>query len=346
MAAEPSIYFISSNQVMDFNSFLMNFNNFYQQEAFSGHQDHFKNAIAKRSDPARHGDLPNWLSILNALPEVSAQNIKLDRDLVLIGERDEINDEQAQAIHAGLLALAPWRKGPFSVFGSEIDTEWRSDWKWQRLIPHIANLEDRTILDVGCGSGYHCWRMLGGGAKYVLGIDPSMRFQIQHRALQKFAGSPKFDLLPLGIEDMPSDLPIFDTVFSMGVLYHRKDPLGHVEELFGLLQAGGEVVLETLIIDSDNVPSGVFTPSGRYAQMRNVWSITTIEKTLELLEQAGFRNARCVDINITSTDEQRQTQWMSFHSLEQFLDPLDHSLTIEGHPAPKRGIFLADKPAV
>ena len=321
----------------------MHFNDFYQRELFSEHRDHFKNAIAKRSDPARHGDLPNWLSILNSLPKISAQNLDLNRDLVLIGERGEINAEQAQAIHAGLLALAPWRKGPFSVFGTTIDTEWRSDWKWNRLSPHIANLSERTVLDVGCGSGYHCWRMLGSGAEYVLGIDPSMRFQIQHRALQTFANSAKFDLLPIGIEDMPSNLPVFDTVFSMGVLYHRKDPLAHVEELFGLLSAGGEVVLETLIIDPDNVPTGVFTPADRYAQMRNVWSITTIEKTLELLEQAGFSNPRCVDVNVTSTQEQRQTQWMSFHSLEQFLDPLDKTLTIEGHPAPKRGIFLADK---
>jgi tRNA (mo5U34)-methyltransferase len=228
------------------------------------------------------------------------------------------------------------------VFGTDIDTEWRSDWKWQRLLPHIASLQGKTVLDVGCGSGYHCWRMLGSGAQYVLGIDPSMRFQIQHRALQKFARSAQFDLVPIGIEDMPKAMRIFDTVFSMGVLYHRKDPLAHIKELKGLLMPGGQIVLETLIMDEKSVPSGIFTPKSRYAQMRNVWSITTINKTLELLQQAGFDNARCVDVNRTSLSEQRQTQWMSFHSLEQFLNRTNQTLTVEGYPAPTRGIFIAE----
>jgi tRNA (mo5U34)-methyltransferase len=33
---------------------------------------------------------------------------------------------------------------------------------------------------------------------------------------------------------------------------------------------------------------------------------------------------------------------MKFHSLAQFLHPDDHRLTVEGHPAPIRGIFIAD----
>jgi tRNA (mo5U34)-methyltransferase len=186
--------------------------------------------------------------------------------------------------------------------------------------------------------------MLGCGADYVLGIDPSMRFQIQHRALQRFARCEQFDMLPIGIEDMPSGLNIFDTIFSMGVLYHRKNPLQHVEELVELLKPGGQLVLETLIMDEQKAPTGIFTPADRYAQMRNVWSVTTISRTLELMSQAGLNNARCVDVNITSLEEQRQTPWMSFHSLAQFLDPNDRTLTIEGYPAPTRGLFIADKP--
>ena len=68
-----------------------------------------------------------------------------------------------------------------------------------------------------------------------------------------------------------------------------------------------------------------------------------VDKIMELLVEAGFKDFRCVDQNVTTLDEQRSTDWMSFHSLENFLDPDVLSLTIEGYPAPKRGIFIASR---
>lgn len=319
----------------------MNFDNFYQRPEFADWHPTFVAGIAQRTDPKRHGDLPNWLATLNALPKATPSEIHLDRDTVTFGHSNDVSREQAAAIYAGLFALKPWRKGPYQVFDTFIDTEWRSDWKWQRIAPHISDLRHRMVLDVGCGTGYHCWRMLGQGADYVLGIDPSMRFVVQHMALQRYAQNPKFDLLPLGIEDMPKDMPIFDSVFSMGVLYHRRTPLNHIKELGNLLKPNGELILETLIIDA--AEGGVLTPKDRYAMMRNVWSIMTIDKILSLLTEAGFKHARCVDVSITTIEEQRSTDWMTFHSLREFLDPSDHSKTIEGYPAPKRGTFIAQK---
>ena len=127
----------------------------------------------------------------------------------------------------------------------------------------------------------------------------------------------------------------------MGVLYHRRNPINHLIELRQLMADSGELVLETLIVD--DAENGILTPEGRYAQMRNVWSIMTVDKITRLLEQTGFKDIRCVDQNVTSLDEQRRTPWMQFHSLKEFLDADDISKTIEGHPAPKRGLFIARK---
>lgn len=314
---------------------------FLQRVEFATHRDHFERALQARNPPGRHGDLPAWIEILDSLPDLTPSSIILDQDIVRVGGEGDGSTAQRQQVHDALFALSPWRKGPFKVFDTLIDTEWRSDWKWQRLQPHIASLDGRTVLDVGCGTGYHAWRMLGDGAQYALGIDPSMRFVVQNAAIQKYMRDSRFDFLALGIEDMPNDLPHFDSVFSMGVLYHRRTPLNHLLDLKGLMQNGGELILETLIVDQ--AEGGVLQPSGRYAQMRNVWSIMTVSKILQLLEQAGFSDARCVDQNQTSLAEQRQTDWMQYHSLEQFLDPDNHELTIEGYPAPKRGLFIATK---
>jgi len=321
---------------------MIDFNSFYSRNEFRKWHSDFQSAIELRVDPKRHGDLNNWLDIVNSLPDIDADITYLDRDTVTIGSQNTLNEDTSKQLHQALFALKPWRKGPYQVFDTFIDTEWRSDWKWQRVAPHISSLADRKILDVGCGSGYHCWRMLGDGANYVLGIDPSMRFLLQHMAIQKYAKNPNFDLLPIGIEDMPNSMPLFDSVFSMGVLYHRRNPINHILELKNLLSKGGELILETLIIDE--IDGGVFTPDGRYAQMRNVWSIMTVEKIKQLMNEAGLADIRCVDQNVTSLNEQRRTQWMQFHSLKEFLDHDDISKTIEGYPAPKRGLFIASKP--
>ncbi len=319
----------------------MNFNAFFSRAEFAKWQHQFETAINARANPKRHGDLPKWLNLLEQLPDAEPSQIRLNQDVVTIGASADLNQEQQAQLHDALFALSPWRKGPYQIFNSFIDTEWRSDWKWQRVTPHISALHDRKVLDVGCGTGYHGWRMLGDGADYVLGIDPSMRFLVQYNAVQKYAQNERFDFLPIGIEDMPTSMPVFDTVFSMGVLYHRRNPINHLIELKDLLVDGGELVLETLIVDE--IAGGTLTPEARYAQMRNVWSIMTVEKIADLLNEAGFKEIRCVDQNITSLEEQRRTDWMQFHSLKEFLDPLDLSKTVEGYPAPKRGLFIANK---
>jgi tRNA (mo5U34)-methyltransferase len=320
---------------------MIDFNSFFSRPEFQQWHADFKTALAQRVDPKRHGDLGGWLEIINSLPEIDTTEISLNQDPVTIGAKGTLNQQDKSQLHDALFALKPWRKGPYQIFDTFIDTEWRSDWKWQRVSPHIASLAGRTVLDVGCGTGYHCWRMLGDGADYVLGIDPSMRFIVQHMAVQKYAQNPNFDLLPIGIEDMPGSMPLFDSVFSMGVLYHRRNPINHIIELKNLLASGGELVLETLIID--HIEGGILTPKERYAQMRNVWSIMTVDKIISLIKQAGFTDVQCVDQNVTSLDEQRRTEWMQFHSLKEFLDPHDVSKTIEGYPAPKRGLFIATK---
>lgn len=287
----------------------------------------------------RFGDLPGWITALQALPDIRSQDYELATE-VRIGQADECNEQQLKTIDDALRALIPWRKGPYQVFDSHIDTEWRSDWKWDRVLPHLAPLQGRTILDVGCGNGYHCLRMLGAGASRVIGIDPSPRFVVQFYMLKHFLGQLPVDVLPVGIEAVPKNLQAFDTTFSMGVLYHRRSPLDHLKELKETLKPGGQLVLETLVVDGEL--GHCLVPEGRYAMMNNVWFLPSCATLASWLRKCGFKNPRLVDLNDTSLEEQRQTEWMKFHSLKEFLHPDDDSLTAEGHPAPKRAVFIAE----
>lgn len=257
-------------------------------------------------------------------------------------ERDDLTPRQRLGIETLLRQLMPWRKGPFSLYGTEIDTEWRSDWKWDRVLPHISPLEGRTILDVGCGSGYHMWRMLGAGASMVVGIDPMQLFLCQFEAVRKLLGDDqRAYLLPVGIEQLPA-LNAFDTVFSMGVLYHRRSPLDHLWQLKNQLVSGGELVLETLVIEGDE--NAVLVPGERYAQMRNVYFLPSAAALKKWLEKCGFTDVRIADHALTSTEEQRRTDWMTSDSLAEFLDPENPHLTVEGYPAPLRAVLVARKP--
>lgn len=290
-----------------------------------------------------HGDFTKWQAALQQLPSVIPSSIDLNRSAVRVGQLSDLNVEQhAQLAHC-LRQLHPWRKGPFELFGQYIDTEWRSDWKWDRLKDHLTPLTGRAVLDIGCGSGYHCWRMRGVGARFVLGIDPTLLFVMQFAALQHFICDPQVQVLPLGMEDLPPAMTCFDTVFSMGLLYHRREPQQHLQELMACLRPGGELILETLVIDERY--GEVLTPNDRYAQMRNVWAIPSVPTLLGWLEQSGWRDVRCVDVTVTTIDEQRRTDWMRFQSLIDYLDPDDPSKTVEGYPAPMRAIVLAHKPA-
>ncbi|MFO7604631.1 MAG: tRNA 5-methoxyuridine(34)/uridine 5-oxyacetic acid(34) synthase CmoB [Gammaproteobacteria bacterium] len=298
--------------------------------------------LAHVFDSGRYGDLPTWRDALRALPRWPTDHVQLDADVVSIGLASEITTAQRAALEQQLQLLHPWRKGPFSVFGLHIDTEWRSDWKWRRLADQLTPLAGRRVLDIGCGSGYHLWRMLGAGAEFVLGIDPSPLYVHQFYAIKHFAGERNAHLLPLGIEHLPENRRGFDTVFSMGVLYHRRSPIDHLLELQGCLQSGGELVLETLVID--DAEGDVLVPEARYAKMRNVWFIPSIELLTRWLQRTGYRNIRVVDINVTTLEEQRSTAWMRFESLADFLDPLDRHRTVEGYPAPRRAVVLAEAP--
>ena len=294
--------------------------------------------IAAALSPARNHNLEQWQSTVASLPDLSPSQIEL-KTAVRIGSPEDIDDGTRNLLTQQLKTLHPWRKGPFHLFGIHIDTEWRSDWKWERVQPHLQPLTGRRVLDVGCGNGYYALRMLGAGAKMVVGLDPTLVSVMQFAAMRRYLSGPNAYVLPLGIEQLPAKLLVFETVFSMGVLYHRRDPLEHLATLRDALIPGGQLVLETLVLDTEE--DRELIPAKRYAQMRNIWTIPSSQRLRSWLQKAGFQKVKIADVTPTTMAEQRSTDWMTFHSLKDFLDPNDAGKTIEGYPAPVRAIAIA-----
>lgn len=321
---------------------MISFNKFYQKIA-GNRLNHWLNTLPAQltqwQEHHLHGEFAQWQKTIAALPKTSPSSVDISTT-VRAGERSDINDGEYKRIENLLIKFKPWRKGPYHIHGLHVDTEWRSDFKWDRLAPHISDLSNRYVLDIGCGSGYHLWRMRGAGAKFVVGIDPTQLFLTQFQAVQHFVQDDNVNLLPLGVEQLP-ELNAFDTVFAMGVLYHRRSPIDFIYQLKSQLAPGGELVLETLVVDGDE--NTVLVPGERYAKMRNVWFLPSCDAMCAWLERCGFKNIRVVNTDVTALDEQRKTDWIDTESLQDFLDPNDTSKTIEGYPAPKRAIFIANK---
>ena len=325
-----------------------------------GNRQIFPARLARCYDGVSHGDFPGWIDVINGLPEISPSAVNLDTDTIRIGAASDCSPSQRETMRRQLQRLLPWRKGPFNLFGLEIDAEWRSDLKWRRLQDRIAPLSGRTVLDIGCGNGYYGWRMLGAGAARVVGTDPTLRYVMQQRAVAKYLPEAPFDILPFTLENLAADttdssaaeagiklgatvLPAdgFDTVFSMGVIYHRRDPVGHIRDLLRFLGQGGELVLESLVIDGKH--GDVLQPRDRYARMRNIWAIPSIATLKNWLSHAGLTSIELADVSVTTPAEQRVTEWTFEQSLTDFLNPENSGLTIEGYPAPKRAILICSK---
>ena len=296
-------------------------------------------ANLRRALSVDYGNEKKWRDVLLDLPPARSCDVDYQGDRVRIGSAPDMTDEERDALIQCIKALSPWRKGPFDIFGIPLDCEWASNIKWDRLKNNIAPIKGKRVLDVGCSSGYYMFRMLAHEPAMVLGIDPQLLFYYQYKILEHYAKPENIYYIPAKLEDLPDFKGYFDTVFFMGIIYHRKSPLETLAQLHSSMKKGGELVLETMILEGDG-PYALF-PADRYAKMRNVFFIPTIPCLESWLRRSRFGDIRVIDITKTTADEQRITPWSGVTSLDDYLDPEDSSRTVEGYPAPIRAMVIA-----
>jgi tRNA (mo5U34)-methyltransferase len=284
-----------------------------------------------------------WKNILpyqeaiSALKTYDAVEVRLaDRVEVQIGSLDS---KDAKHIEETAMLMKPWRKGPFQINTLFIDSEWQSQIKYNLLEPHF-NLQDKIVGDIGCNNGYYLFRMLTHKPKKLIGFDPSAIYYSQFMFINHFV---KSDIVyeMLGVEHVEFYEHRFDILFCLGVLYHRSDPVAMLKSLYKGLNKGGELILDTFMIDGE--AEICLTPKDRYSKIPNIYFVPTVNALKNWCHRAGFERVEVLEIMKTEIEEQRKTKWIDTQSLEDFLDPDDNTKTIEGYPAPKRVYIKAIK---
>ena len=307
-------------------------------------QIHFTEIQALRAERAswlERKSNAHYREIIAGLPSIHAKHQVFDEDMVQIGTAEEISLVQKELIFKALEAFAPWRKGPFSIFGIEIDAEWQSHWKWNRFLPHLASLAGKRVLDIGCNNGYYLYRMFAQNPAFVMGIDPTVRYYYTFALLQHFAQVPDLFFELLGVEHLHLFPKFFDTVFCMGILYHHPNPIQLLQGIHTCMKPGGQLLIESQGIAGEEAVA--LFPQKRYAKVPGTWFVPTATCLQHWLQRSGFREIEMIYAAPLTVEEQRSTPWTKRESLKDFLDPHDSSKTIEGYPAPHRFYFTARK---
>ncbi|EKZ7787816.1 tRNA 5-methoxyuridine(34)/uridine 5-oxyacetic acid(34) synthase CmoB [Campylobacter jejuni] len=243
------------------------------------------------------------------------------------------NSQAKDEILAIAKELKPWRKGPFKIDDLFIDTEWQSFIKFNILKPFMNEISQKCVADIGCNNGYYMFKMLEFNPAKLIGFDPSIKYRLQFELINALAKTPiKYELL--GVEDLPNYGLKFDVIFCLGVIYHRSDPIKMLKDLKAGLNKNGVVFLDTMYIEDEREIALV--PNKTYSKIPNIYFVPSISALKNWCERAGFKEFEVLATKKTDENEQRKTEWIDSFSLENFLDPKDKNLTIEGYEAPKR----------
>jgi tRNA (mo5U34)-methyltransferase len=275
------------------------------------------------------------------LQKFPAANIDCHGDIVKIGNANEVSETEQKQIDTALRDFIPWRKGPFSVFGTDIDSEWQSQRKWQRLLEKLPDLQGKIVADVGCSNGYYMFRMTPHEPEIVIGFEPSVQHYYCFKGLNSMAGLENLHIDLLGVEHLPFFPECFDVLFLMGIIYHRSSPVDTLRDVFASLSSGGTLILESQAIPG-NSATALF-PEKTYAKVPGTYFVPTGNCLKNWLLRAGFSDVDLFCQHPMSSIEQRRTDWMQFESYSDFIDLQDPSKTVEGYPAPERVFIVARK---
>ena len=106
-----------------------------------------------------------------------------------------------------------------------------------RAVLEAMDWTDKTVLDVGCGTGDMCSLVAESGAKSVTGVDYAPE------AISEAEKKYQAENLQFVCDDVRAIEGTFDVIISLGTLEHMDDPLEMLHYLKSKLNDGGSLIV-------------------------------------------------------------------------------------------------------
>ncbi|WP_129715251.1 bifunctional 2-polyprenyl-6-hydroxyphenol methylase/3-demethylubiquinol 3-O-methyltransferase UbiG [Pedobacter sp. SYP-B3415] len=111
--------------------------------------------------------------------------------------------------------------------------------EWEALQKMLPGLKGKSVLDLGCGYGWHCIYAAEQGASRVVGIDLSEKMIAVAKSKSK---DLPITYIQTAIEDFDRESSSFDVVFSSLALHYLPELDTTFKQVWNLLNDGGEFI--------------------------------------------------------------------------------------------------------
>ena len=108
--------------------------------------------------------------------------------------------------------------------------------EWPQMQKLLTGLANATVLDLGCGYGWHARYAAQQGARYVLGIDGSRKMLEKARAM---TGDARIHYAHVRMEDFVPDENAYDVAISNLALNYISDLRSVYGKVYAALRPGG-----------------------------------------------------------------------------------------------------------
>lgn len=123
--------------------------------------------------------------------------------------------------------------------------------EWSTLKEILPDFKDKTVLDLGCGYGWHCMYAIDNGAEAVIGVDLSRKMLDIAEIKNK---TPEIQYCCCAIEDYEYPKEYYDVILSSLAFHYVKDYAEVIKKIYASLKRGGQFIF--------SVEHPVFTAQG------------------------------------------------------------------------------------
>ena len=118
---------------------------------------------------------------------------------------------------------------------------------WRKMIKSITSIQNKRIVDIGCGGGIYTKELALMGAKSVVGIDFSK--EILQAAKENCSGFSNISFIHGDAHSTPYPNDTFDIVISRAVIHHLQDIPTFLREASRILKKNGVLIVQDRTIE-------------------------------------------------------------------------------------------------